>query len=300
MAIWLKGTGRTNEELARVLMESNGGKDTNFRHRRSHDRHALNDGHGELIYKDSRTPCQVLEISSEGCSLQTEKPFHPGALAPVEVVMPILGMILHIAGVTQWVKKDRQLGVHFSHVNSGSVHQLECLIACLLGRSTAEFLRESVASPVLNLHLGDVLALQAPKPKGAKAEAPATRHAEELYDRQVHGGEARLHTLKEGEWKVTVRAPDERIGLNGSFADISLGGCTIRTVRPFCGEVRDPVELDFEVSGVYFLMNGVAQVVYDPHCIGIRFNPMTPHQKEELALRLVKLCAARRCQIEAA
>src|ERR1035441_1862139 len=111
MPIWLKGMGRTNEDLARLLDESNGGEDSYFRYRRLHDRHPLNGAHGELIYMESRTPCQVLEISVGGCSVQTEKPFLPGALAPVEIVLPILEMVLQIGGATQWTKGERRIGI---------------------------------------------------------------------------------------------------------------------------------------------------------------------------------------------
>ena len=298
MPIWLKGVGRSREELTRILRESNGGKDPYPCYRRSHDRHQLDNAHGELIYMESNTPCQVLEISVGGCSLLAEKPFRPGALAPVEIVLPILGMVLHIGGVTQWVRKERQVGVHFTHVNSDSKQQVECLIDGLIGRRTVESVKESIAFRQLNLLVGDVLAEQPFDIKPAYSALPGTQQMNLAYDRLVHRGEGRLHTRKEGEWPVVFQSPTSRVCCTGAIVDLSLGGCTVRTTRPFAGEVYEPLEVRFDMLGQHFLFSGLARVIYDPHCMGVQFNPMSHHKREGLALLLVELCAATRTQLD--
>lgn len=222
MPIWLKGVGRSHSELARILSESNGGKETCFRYRRSHARHELGGADGELIYMETRTPCQVLEISAEGCSLQTEKPFRAGALAPVEVVLSTLGMVLHIGGVVQWVKKEHHMGIHFTHVDSGSKHQVEWLIACLLDRRNVESVKQSISSRRLNPSIGDVLAVELPDTRPAPSDVPETQQAKIAYDHLVHGGEGRLHSQEGGEWPAVLQFSTNRIRLTCALVDLSL------------------------------------------------------------------------------
>jgi hypothetical protein len=298
VAMWLKGAGRSNAELARLLIESNGGKDTILRHRRAHDRYPLTDAFGTLIYEESKIPCQVLEISVNGCSLLVEKPFRPGALAPVEIVLPILGMVLHIGGVTQWINKERHMGIHFNHVNSGSRHQLESLIACIRGQSSVESVKESIASREVNLALGDVLAVQALETWPETPDSPPKRPAECSYNHRVHAGGARLHVQKEGKWPVVLRSPEDRFNLSGFLVDLSLGGCTVQIERTFAGKLHDQVEVGFQTHGLCFQISGIAEAAYNAQCLGIRFNPMSHYKQEELALLMLELCAESRTPID--
>jgi hypothetical protein len=300
MFYWLGGTGRSPEDLARLVTESNSGKETPLRYRRSHHRHELANAHGELIYKESVTPCRVIEISAGGCSLETDRPFRPGALAPVEVVLPILGMVLHIGGVTQWMKGERKMGVFFNHVNARSKNQLEGLIACLIQQSSAEFVKTSVASPSLNPLTGDVLAVRPIAPKPVPLEFPEGQEDKGAYDASVHCGDARLRAENEGEWHVAFRSPDNRFRGSGALLDLSLAGCTVQTARMFAGEVDDPIEVDLAMQGLHFLVGGVVKAIYDPQTIGIQLNPMNVRRRETFALLILELCAATRTRIQAA
>jgi hypothetical protein len=295
MVVWLGGAGRTDADLARLLRESNGGKDAHYRNRRTHERHDLSDAYGELIHQGSKTPCQILEISQGGCSVQTEKPFRPGALAPVEVVLPILGMVLRIGGITQWMNKERQIGVRFTHASSMSKRQLGGLMSCLRGQCTAEFVRETIASSVLNLATGQVLALQPPDANPATSDLP---EPPQPYDPLVHCGQGRLRSQMEGEWPAMIRSPDDRFHYAGALADLSVAGCTVRTAKKFAGELHDPMEVDFEIQSLHFLLGGVTQAVYNPQSVGIQFKAMARRKREELALVIEELCAATNTPLE--
>jgi hypothetical protein len=299
MLIWLKGVGRNHAELDRILNESRDEGATYFRYRRSRDRHELGDAHGELVYMKTRTPCQVLDLSEDGCAVRTEKPFRPGALAPVEIVLPILGMILHIAGVTQWVKKEHHMGVQFKHADSSSRHQMEALIACLLGQKTVESVKESIASRKLNLSTGDVLAVRPPDAEPATSDWPGMGAPKLAYNSSVHCGEGRLHAPREEEWQAVLVSPDARARFTGALIDLSLGGCTVRMGRAFGGDLYDLLEVSLEVRDQHFLFNGVVRAIYDPHTIGIQFSPTARHKREGLALLLVELCAATKTQLQA-
>jgi hypothetical protein len=295
MPIWLGGAGRSDEELARILNETV--KDSRNRNRRMHERFALDDAKGELIFKGANSPCKVLEISLGGCSVETDKPFRPGVLAPVDVVVPLLGMILHIGGVTQWMKKDCHIGIRFTHVSFKSKNQLGALIECINGQNTPQAVIDLIASPVLNPTKGEVLA---PQPAPAKAAEESAPKVSRPYDREVHRGEGRLRAQGKDEWPVVFRSPDDRFNLVGAIVDISLGGCTVQTIKPFVGEVQDHVEVDFDMQGLHFQMSGVAQAIYSPECVGIQFSPMSRRRREDLAILIEELCAANKTELEVA
>jgi hypothetical protein len=244
----------------------------------------------------SRIPCRVLEISLGGCCLETEKPFRPGALASVELVLPICGMVLRIGGITQWTKK-RRIGTRFTHVNSRSIDQLKGLIACLRGVITAEHLKTSIASSILDPSTGHVLAAQPLDEKPAPPTLPEGQRVEGSYDRLVHCGEGRLRARREDEWLAAIRSPDRRHRHAGALIDLSLGGCTVRISGVFIGELGDPLEVCFEIQGLRFLIRGVVRVIYDPHCVGIQFHSMRDSQREELALLLADLCTKYRTRL---
>lgn len=304
MPIWLKGAGRSSKELARLLEEHNSGQDAHFRYRRAHSRHTLYDAYGDLIHVDSRVnariPCRVLEISTGGCSLQTDEPFRHGALAPVEVFLPIAGMVLHIFGDTQWVKKECLMGIRFRHANLDSQNQLRCLIDCLLGRRSVESVMESIGSQKLNPASGDVLAVQFPGAMPAPPGVRPQRQSRLVYDRSIHCGEGRIYTRDEGEWPVVFQTLSNHLGFRGSIIDFSLGGCTIRAARPFFGDVNEPVEVHFKIHGQGYLLGGVTMAIYDAFCIGIQFDAMNGQQREELALQMAELCATSKTQLEVA
>jgi len=299
MLVWLKGSGRSQEDLSRLLSEShdNPNPDTTQRYRRAHDRQELVDAYGTLVYKDSKIPCHVLELSVGGCSLLTERPFRPGALAPVELILPILGMVLQIGGTTQWINKECHMGIQFNHVKPGSAHQVKSLIACLRGQSTPEFVRESIASARINQTLGDVLAVHETSASTITPSLPGLRPARGPYDKAIHGGAARLYAQEEDEWPVAFRFLGDRIRLTGNVIDLSIEGCTVHTSAPFDGQRHDQVELDLSLQGMHFLLAGITQAIYGPGTIGIQFTAMNDHRRQQLALLLVELCAASKNQL---
>ena len=302
MLVWLKGAGRSQEDLSRLLSESNENPnpDASQRYRRAHDRQELVDAYGTLVYKDTKIPCHVLELSVGGCSLLTEKPFRPGALAPVELILPILGMILQISGTTQWINKESHMGIQFNHVKPGSAHQIKSLITCRRGQSTPEFVRESIASPRINQTLGDVLAVPDPSATTITPSLPPLRPARGPYDRAIHCGAARLYAQEDDEWPVVFRILGDRFRLTGIIIDLSLEGCTIHTSAPFEGQKHDQVEIDLAFQGIHFLIAGVTQAIYGPASIGIQFTAMNDHRRQQLALLLVELCAASNNQLTVA
>lgn len=297
MPIWLGGAGRSDADLARLLAETNAGQDRSFRNRRTHERHNLTDANGHLAYKGVKTPCQVLEISLGGCSVKLEKPWRPGVLAPVDLILPMFGMVLQISGITQWMKQECQIGVRFNHASFRSKNQLGGLISCISGESTPEAVREKFASAALNSSTGDVLAVCGLDPC-ADVKSSGTFHGKVPYDPLIHGGEGRLIAQKDTEWPAILRSPDDRFHLPGALADLSLGGCTIRTLEPFLGEVEDHVEVSFLLQGLNVQLSGVAKVIFDSQVIGVRFSALTSRRRDNLCEMLDELCFMSKTKLE--
>jgi len=289
VTIWLGGVGRSEADLARLVDEVNSGAVTQTQNRRSHERHMLNDAHGQLIYRGKKTPCQIVEISAGGCRVKVESQFCYGALADIEVVLPILGLVFHIGGVTQWTKKDTELGIRFTHVSLKSKLQVQALIDCLIGKRTTESIIGTITSVKLNQNTGDVLIVQ------PMAKASLIVHTvRPPYDKLVHCGEGLVRTPKPGEWPVALRSPDGRSHAKGDIADLSMRGCTIQTATPFVGELKDVMEVEFELRGLHFVTNGEVSAIYGSEIIGIQFACMTARKRDQLTDIIGELCTANR------
>lgn len=138
--------------------------------RRRADRYELDSAQGKLIYKGATIPCQFVDISMGGCCISTEKPFVDGALAEVEIVLLVFGMVLRIRGITQWVTARNLLGVRFIHPSARSKNQLASLLTCLIDTSAADVVKAAVASAVTDNATAPVLALENPRAGDLEAE----------------------------------------------------------------------------------------------------------------------------------
>ena len=268
MAEWLS-SGRSDAELAKLLRDQ---KNNDLRHRdkRAFERHQMREAPGQVVYKGTKSPCLVLELSLSGCRLRTQTRFRHGALAPVDLDFSVFGLDLHVGGVTQWVKEDCLVGVRFDNLGVKVKKQLEDLVARLIEQAATD--AECPESAEESELRGEATPNEPEEPK-----------APEIYDPVVHGGEGRVKSRKEENWKIALRSPDRSLHLDGSFFDLSLGGCTVQTNKPFFGQVEDRIEMEFELRGLHFLLGGVTKVIYDPQTPGLQFGAMSIRKREELA-----------------
>jgi hypothetical protein len=292
MPIWLGGVGRSDADLARLVAESDGGR-KRIGNRRVHKRHDLEDARGELVYRGVRHACVVVNLSLSGCCLEVEKHFRHGALAQVQLVLPILDMVLHIGGVTQWLKRKNRMGMRFTHVSSKSKAQLGALVACVAGIKTPQEVIENFASVKLNQSTGDVLIA---KPvvrtvEQGRAEAPKAAAGQLAYNPAIHQGEGRVVSLRRGAWRVSLRSPEGHSLGEGDFIDLSLNGCTVRTAEPYLGLPEDSVKLSFELESTRLLLIGICKIVYDQETVAISFNLLSRRKREQLEMAIGELCA---------
>jgi hypothetical protein len=237
----------------------------------------------------------VVDISLGGCCLRTDTPFTAGALAPVEVALPICGMMVRVRGITQWTKLQYLVGVRFMHPDARSKNLLAGLLTCLADGSTVELVKESIAAELTagtaTLLSTPALAVEfptneLPAPESAStpeedqapveglaappAETPAS--SEEL-DRtpEEKDGAAVLHFLKDGSQRA------------GVVASLSLEGCSVRTTEPFLAGVHIRVEVEFRTRGLCFRLGGVTEQVHDKQTIDIRFLHLSHRKLEQLS-----------------
>jgi c-di-GMP-binding flagellar brake protein YcgR len=91
-----------------------------------------------------------------------------------------------------------------------------------------------------------------------------------------------LETRQEIDCSVVIRLVNLAADVHGRIVDISLGGCRIRSSRPFPVGIFRRVEVEFRVDGLPFRFAGVTQAIYDPRSVGIRFLDLSERKREQL------------------
>jgi hypothetical protein len=263
-------------DLNQLLREEKYKKEAPVQERRAHERYSLEGAEGEFVHRGVRHSCRLLNVSMGGCCVLLEERFTAGALAQVEVVLPVHGMLLRLTGSTQWVNDDNHIGIRFLLPTPQSRNQLAALISCLIDRVAAEAVLEAA-----RLAAAAAAAAQEPELIGA-AEIAAADHA-------VHGAERRVRSYLPGEWPGILREPLQGLHLAGALQDLSLAGCILRTNKPFAQLKDAEVEIEFEIHGLPFRMAGVAVAIYNAHTVGIRFAPLSQRRREELAQLIEEL-----------
>lgn len=262
---------------------------------RIYERFELGDDRGSLIYGGVKTACQVVDISLGGCCLRTDTPFTVGALAPVEVALPICGMMVRVRGITQWTKLQYLVGVRFMHPDSRSKNLLASLLTCVADGSAADLVKDAIAAEVTSGAAAQLstpaLAVELPStelpaPESAStpgddqapaegltaspAETPSCSEEQDLTPEEKDGS-AVLHFLKDGSQRA------------GVVASLSLEGCSVRTPEPFPAGVHLRVEVEFRTRGLRFRLGGVTEQVHDKQTVDIRFLHLSRHKLEQLS-----------------
>jgi hypothetical protein len=260
--------------------------------RRANERYSLQAANSEFSYRGAKYPCQLVNVSMGGCCLRMERRFNAGALAPVEVLIPVFGLTLRMVGTTQWIDEEENLlGIRFVHASAKSKNQLAGLITCLIDRDAAEAVQEVVAQ-------GSKKVLAEPEPEEASGIAAAEEEDEtslkdakdiEAADKAVHGTERRVRSHLAAEWPAVLRAPAQRLHLAGELIDLSLNGCIFRSSMPFSAIRGAIVEVESEIRGLHMRLAGLTQAIYGSTTAGIQFTMLSPRKREELAQLIEEL-----------
>lgn len=265
--------------------------------------------------------------------------FAAGALAPVEIVLPMLGMIVRICGVTQWADQNHLVGVRFIHPSARMKNDLAGLLIGLVDKAAAELVKETVAASPVARSNGLVFstciaatprrsevqspaseapatlekdkdgreeqewrALREPPAGALPPEAPAHVPEPPAHAREARplGPERRVQNAGNDNWNAVLEFLADGARLRGVLVDLSLVACIFRTPSPFSGGMDDRVEVEFQMRGLHFRLAGVTKGVYDKHTVGIGFLEMSQRRREELIQVLDELIELNKVQSGAA
>jgi hypothetical protein len=213
-------------------------------------------------------------------------------VAHVEVVLPILGMVLHLVGTTQWVTRANLIGIRFLHPSSRSKNQLAGLLTCLVDQGDdSEELRKAVVAEALSgkTHLDmEVPKVWLPTPKPTPIpkevhedqELPAPLPRAERTDFEGPGA---VQNREKKPWRAVLRLLKDNTQQQGAIAGLRLEGCCFQTAESFVAGIRARVEVDFQMRGLPFLLAGVTEEVRDKKTVDIRFLEMSYRKRQELA-----------------
>ncbi len=93
------------------------------------------------------------------------------------------------------------------------------------------------------------------------------------------------------EGDASILLVDHGSSIPCNILDLSLGGCQLRTSKPFEAGIKVLVEVSFKVHGLVLRFRGTVQWKVRDHLFGIRFLEMTSRRNEGLAEVL--------CEVEA-
>jgi hypothetical protein len=250
--------------------------------RRAHERHSLGDASGELYYRGVKYPCALINVGMGGCCVATPRRFTGGALAHVEVVLPVCGMVLRLVGTTIWANEDNRLGVRFLHPSAKSKNQVAGLISCLIDQVAAAAVQEEAARKEAEAAAAAAALLQQ---DGDLTSAEAIAAA----DRHVHGEQRRIRSYVPGEWPAVLRSAALQLHAPGALADISLNGCVFRTSKTLTVPRNSNLEIEFEIRALHFRLAARAVVIYNPFTVGLHFEDLGDRRREELSQMLDEL-----------
>jgi hypothetical protein len=281
----MAASGMGEREQTRTL-------DARYRDRRIDERYEINVPGGCLNYKGTKYPCMIVDVSLSGCCVRTESRFLPGNVANVEVVLPILGMVLHLVGTTQWVTRANLIGVRFLHPSSRSKNQLAGLLTCLVDQGDdAEELRKAVVAEALSGNA--YLDVEVPKVRLATPKhTPIPKEVREVQEHPAHPpraersdfeGPGAVQNREKEPWRAVLRLLKDNTQQKGAITGLRLEGCCLHTAEPFVAGIHARVEVDFQMRGLPFLLAGVTEDVRNKKTVDIRFLEISFRKRQELA-----------------
>jgi hypothetical protein len=261
--------------------------------RRSHERHALEEVRGTLVYRGVAAPCRVVDISLGGCRIRVQGPMLPNALEYVELKLRMHGDLLHLGGTTRWRKQGNLIGVHFIFSSVQSRSKLSELLESLVRRDAAKASSDCPAPAEARpsgpaLSSSDPCAISAPTPEteidceepSERTEAPTLLESlsSDPID-QPAPGECAVEGRAAGS--ALVRFLTDGSERMADVCDLSLDGCRLHfDMRSKLSGAR-LVEIQFRRPHP-FAVAGFAAVTADPRILAVEFLGESLKKREEI------------------
>jgi hypothetical protein len=257
--------------------------------RRGNDRYPLGEAMGTLIHNGVKSPCELIDISLDGCCIHSKDSFPHGALAYVEVVLHLFGMVLRIGGETQWTRRQHLIGVRFIHPTTRAKNELAGLLTCLVDAEAVEEIQEALAVARVDPLSVRVLA----------AETPAVEKSVPKPKSQPRGAAPPATPTKEPfDWSAAMYFLKEKIILHGSIDNLHHEGCDFLLSEPYAGSYSSRVEIEFKMRGLPFRLGGSMEATGDPRIVAIRFIDISARKRDEVAQLVEEIRQERREEAE--
>lgn len=253
------------------------------------------------------------DLSMGGCLVRLEQRYLAGMLVRVEVQFRLRGIAFRILGVTVGTRGALSFAVRFLEVpqrrREALAEVLEEVAAINALHAIKAAAEEGVASGPSPEDNETIRRAQQNEPlsqRDASGEACAPAQSSEAHSAQTQAAaqpaathqtmpqtapakaqERRTHSRHAVDTSVRLLLIKSAIAMTGRIANLSLGGCRIRTDERFSVGIFVRVETEFYLHGLPFRIAGVSQAVQDKNTIGIRFLDMS----ERCRAQLVELIA---------
>ncbi len=263
-------------------------RDARYRDRRADERYEINIPGGCLNYRGSKFPCKIVDVSLSGCCVRTERCFSPGNLANVEIVLPLLGMVLRMVGTTQWLTRDNLIGIRFFHASARSKNQLAGLLTCLVDQGATDDVKAAVVAEAQSGNTDLDVEFIEPLPKIIKP-VPIPKEVQEPSAHITHDEKSTLSNqsgvlhLDGEDWPAILRFLKDNSHQSGIIANLSQEGCCLQTMAHCSAGSHTRVEVDFQIRGLHFLLDGVIENHINMNTAEIRFLDMSSRKRQELA-----------------
>ncbi|MFC5864233.1 PilZ domain-containing protein [Acidicapsa dinghuensis] len=248
------------------------------------------------------------DVSLGGCLVRLQQRYLAGMLVRVEVQFQLRGIAFRILGVTVGTRGAQCFAIRFLDMPErrramlaevlGEVATVNAARAEMAVQEDAPCEGETAADEAATLAVADVsvppATSQKPKaPEEEKRMAQAVPASSEMRDSRPQDAqhlkvrERRSHDRHTVDTSVKLLLIKSAITMTGRIANLSMGGCRIRTDERFGVGIFVRVETEFYLHGLPFRIAGVSQAIQDKNTIGIRFLDMS----ERCRAQLVELIA---------
>jgi hypothetical protein len=144
-------------------------------YRRAHPRFAVDGDASLLVVKHgSSVACRVVDLSMEGCRVQTRERFLAGIQMRVEVSFKVRGLAFRFCGVTRWTDGQSVVGIRFADMTCRRKEEL----AEILGEVEEETAAKAAKEAAEELAAAESARLQAEEQAAEQARLAAAEAAE--------------------------------------------------------------------------------------------------------------------------
>lgn len=234
-------------------------------------------------------PCRVIDLSLEGCRMNTIARYPAGLGVRVELTFSVNGIVFRFGGAVRWTDGRNAVGIQFVGISPRRIGEL----AEVLGEVEEDLAVKAAREAAEKL----AAEAQAAAARAAEGVSEAEREGDELCEEQADtlAVEERSADLPDGvererrayfrhEMHTQAAIFLSHSGFNqiGSILDLSVNGCRIRTDERFLLCIYTRVEAEFRLQGRPFRAGGVVQEVHEGALVGIRFDELGGSTQEAL------------------